>query len=197
MIAESKAIWSALEFRKPMLLCNIEPLAEPQMRWRPAADRNSIAWQLWHIAEVEDNWIRAMVTGEPLRFPFGVQVRAATDDDYPTKAQLLAYFHEVRTLTDRRLEASPSADFEQQVEDPDFGRLSVLDVWAGVVTSFAWHAGQIALTAKLLPQTPVTTMQFGYWKQWSDEATKVGREGPPPEPTGHRNALETRYEKSD
>ena len=51
---------------------------------------------------------------------------------------------------------------EAVVEDPDFGRLSVLDVWSGVVTSFAWHAGQIALTAKLLPDTPVTTMQFRY-----------------------------------
>ncbi len=89
MTPEAKAIWSALEFRKPMLLRNIEPLDEPQMHWRPAADRNSIAWQLWHIAEVEDNWIRTLVTGEPLRFPFGVQVRAATENDYPGKAQLL------------------------------------------------------------------------------------------------------------
>jgi len=33
------------------------------------------------------------------------------------------------------------------------------------VTSFAWHAGQIALLAKLLPDTPVSTMEFGYWKK--------------------------------
>ncbi len=176
VVPEARTIWSALEFRKPLLLGNVEPLDELQMRGRPAGDRKSIAWQLWHIAEVEDNWIRALVTGEQLRFPFGVQVRAATENDYPGKAQLLAYLHEVRGLTERRLEASQSADFERQVEDPDFGRLGVLGVWAVVVTSFAWHAGQIALTAKLLPGTPVTTMQFGYWKLWSDEGTQLGSE---------------------
>ena len=55
------AIWSGLEFRKPMMLRNVEPLSERLMRWRPDEDRNSIAWQLWHIAEVEENWIRTLV----------------------------------------------------------------------------------------------------------------------------------------
>jgi len=55
-------------------------------------------------------------------------------------------------------------DFVREVQDPDFGKCIVLDIWMGVVTSFAWHAGQIALTAKLIPDTPVTTMKFDYWK---------------------------------
>ncbi len=166
MTPHAKAIWSALEFRKPMLLRNVEPLSQEQMLWRPGPERNSIAWQLWHIAEVEDNWVRSLVTREPMRFPFGMQVRAASrDEQYPPKADLLAYLHEVRGLTQRRLESAAAADFARAVEDPDFGKLHVLDVWSGVVTSFAWHAGQVALTAKLLPGTPVTTMQFGYWKR--------------------------------
>ncbi len=164
MTPHAQAVWSALEFRKPMLIRNVEPLGEDQMCWRPAPGRQSVAWQLWHIAEVEDNWIRSLVTGEPLRFPFGVQVRAASDGDYPTKKNLLDYFHEVRGISRTRLEAAGAADFDRPVHDPDFGRMSVLDVWSGVVTSFAWHAGQIALTAKLLPDTPVTTMKFDYWK---------------------------------
>ncbi|MCH6551322.1 MAG: hypothetical protein IH804_04825 [Planctomycetes bacterium] len=69
------------------------------------------------------------------------------------------------TWTRRRLETSAESDFARPVEDPDFGRITVLDVWSGVVTSFAWHAGQIALLAKLLPDTPVSTMEFGYWKK--------------------------------
>ena len=147
-----------------MLLRNLGPLDEPQMRWRPGPGRNSIAWQLWHIAEVEDNWIRQLVSGEPLRFPFGVQVRAAADEQYPAKARLLEYFHEVRAISRSRLEAAQPGDFARRVQDPDFGPLCVLDVWSGVVTSFSWHAGQIALTAKLVPDTPVTTMEFGYWR---------------------------------
>ncbi len=172
MTPQARALWSALEFRKPMLLRNLAPLDDPQMRWRPAPGRNSIAWQLWHIAEVEDNWARAIITGEPLRFPFGVQVRAAKDDQYPAKEKLLDYFNEVRALSRNRLEAARTDEFNRRVEDPDFGPLSVLDVWSGIVTSFAWHAGQIALTAKLLPQTPVTTMEFSYWKPggWKDSS---------------------------
>lgn len=176
MTPQAQAIWSALEFRKPMLLRNVEPLGEAQVRWRPGPQRNSIAWQLWHIAEVEDNWVRSLVTGEPLRFPFGVDVRAAGDDQYPAKARLLAYLDEVRQLTRRRLEAAAAADFEKEVEDPDFGKLTVLDVWSGVVTSVAWHAGQVALTAKLLPQTPVTTMQFAYSRRWARLAGDAGRD---------------------
>ncbi len=164
MTPAAETVWSALEFRTPMLLRNVEPLSKAQMHWRPAPGSNSIAWQLWHIAEVEDNWIRSLVTGEPLRFPFGVQVRAATDEQFPSRDRLLEYFHEVRTITRARLESARAPDFRRPVDDPDFGRLTVLDIWSGVVTSFAWHAGQIAMTAKLLPDTPVTTMNFDYWK---------------------------------
>ena len=166
MTPTARAVFSALEFRKPMMLRNVEPLSAEQMLWRP--QRVSIAWQLWHIAEVEDNWIRALVTNEPLRCPFGVAQREAAEDQFPSKADLLAYFHEVRTLTGQRLEAATEADFDRQVHDDDFGDLSVRDVWSGVVTGFAWHAGQIALTAKLMPDSPVTTLQFKYWKsqQW-------------------------------
>ena len=114
---------------------------------------------------LEDNWIRELVTGEALRLPFGVQVREATEKDYPSKDRLLAYIRETRALTRRRLEASAESDFARPVEDADFGRMTVLGVWSGVVTSFAWHAGQIALLAKLLPDTPVSTMEFGYWKK--------------------------------
>ena len=164
MIDEAKSIWAGLEFRKAMLLRNVEPLSEPQMLWRPGPDRVSIAWQLWHIAEVEDNWVRSIVTDEPLRFPFDVQVRAAGEDDYPTKQQLLDYFHEVREISKGRLASAGESEFARQVEDPDFGTCTVLDIWSGVVTSFAWHSGQIALTAKLLPHTPVMPMKFDYWK---------------------------------
>jgi uncharacterized damage-inducible protein DinB len=164
MTPTAKTIFSALEFRKPMVLRNIEPLSEAQMLWRPGPQRVSIAWQLWHIAEVEDNWIRALVTDEPLRYPFGVAQREAANEQYPSKADLLAYFHEVRAITAHRLQAATEAGFDRPVHDDDFGELSVRDVWSGVITGFAWHAGQIALTAKLIPDTPVETLQFKYWK---------------------------------
>jgi len=166
VLPEARQILASLEFRMPMLRRNVEPLNEKQMRWIPGPGRVSIAWQLWHIAEVEDNWVRDLVLGLPSRFPFnGVQAREARDADYPTKAQLIEYLHEARSLTRQRLEAMSADDFEREVCDKDYGPIAVRDVWAGVVTSFAWHAGQIALTAKLLPDSPVETMTFRYWRR--------------------------------
>ncbi len=166
MIDEAKSIWSGLEFRMPLLLRNVEPLSAAQMMWKPGPERVSIAWQLWHIAEVEDNWIRLLVTGEELRFPFGVQVREVQrDEQYPAKQQLIDYLHEVRAMSKRRLEATTMTDLVRVVEDVDYGPQTVRDIWAGAITSFAWHAGQVALTAKLLPETPVETMTFGYWTE--------------------------------
>ena len=151
-----------------MMRRNVEPLSEEQMRWVPGPGRVPIAWQLWHIAEVEDVWVGTLALGEPARFPFGVQVRQATEADYPSKQQLLDYMTEVRAISRIRLEAMSDDEFDRMVEDKDFGVISVRDIWAGVVTSFAWHAGQIALTAKLLPDTPVKTMRFEYWKTEPD-----------------------------
>ena len=150
MNREARMVWAGLEFRKPAMLNILESLSEEQMHWVPPNGRNSMAWQLWHIAEVEDNWVRDLLSGEPRRYPFGVSVREATRQQYPTKARLLAYFQEVRDLSKRRLEATPEADFDKTVHDPHFGPLSVRDVWGGVITSFAWHAGQIALTNRLM-----------------------------------------------
>jgi hypothetical protein len=66
------------------------------------------------------------------------------------KAELLAYFHEVREISRKRLEATTEADFDKMIHDAHYGLLSGRDVWGGVVTSFAWHAGQIALTNRLM-----------------------------------------------
>jgi uncharacterized damage-inducible protein DinB len=165
MIPQAASILATLEFRRPMLLRNVEPLAEQQLRWVPGPGRNSIAWQLWHIAEVEDNWISALVTNEPLRFPFGMPLEEAGPDDYPSKNRLLEELAAARRRTIARLAATSEQEMARSVRDPDFGELTVLDVWAGVATSFAWHAGQVALTAKLLPDSPVETLRFKLWER--------------------------------
>ena len=146
----AKVVWQGLEFRKPAMLRHVEPLSEEQMRWHPPNKANSISWQLWHIAEVEDNWIRALLEGEPKRYPFGCSVKVATSDQYPSKSMLLEYFLEVREISRKRLIKMTEADFKRTVHDDHFGELTVGEVWGGVVTSFAWHAGQIALTNRLL-----------------------------------------------
>ena len=158
----AQTIWDGLEFRRPMMLRNIEPLSEAQMRWIPGTGRNSIAWQLWHNAEVEDNWVADLVLGRALEFPFGVRLADAAPEEYPTKDALLAYFTRVRAASKERLAAMTEADFDRTVVYADFGERTVRAIWMGVVTGFVWHAGQIALTAKLLPDSPVTVQTFDY-----------------------------------
>lgn len=96
-----------------------------------------------------------------LRFPFGRSVREAQGDNYPGKSELLAYLQEVRTLSRERLADAEPEDFGRLVQDPHFGSLAVRAVWGGVVTSFAWHAGQIALTARLLRATSAAVNSRG------------------------------------
>jgi len=164
MIPEAKAVWSGLEIRKLMMLRNVESLSDEQMSWVPGEGRKCIAWQLWHIAEVEEVWISEVVLGEAPRFPFGVRLADVEHDlaKYPKKDALIAYFHEVRAITQHRLERATQEDFEHEVTDADFGTRPARDIWQGVVTSFAWHAGQLAMTAKLMPDSPVSVMKFQY-----------------------------------
>ncbi len=154
MNPQAMFVWESLAFRTPTMLRIVEPLTEDEMRWLPPNQSNSIAWLVWHIAEVEDNWVRDRLYGQTKHYPFGCSVRTAARGQYPSKAELLRYFAEVRGLTKHRLEEASEAEFEQLLHDDHFGAISVRQLWGGVVTSCAWHGGQIALTNRLLPRDP-------------------------------------------
>ncbi len=117
MNSQAQLVWDSLEFRTPIILRIVEPLSENQMRWWPPNRSNSIAWLIWHIAEVEDNWIRDRLYGEPRRYPFGRSVQGTAHDEYPAKAALLSYFAEVRALTKQRLERMADEEFERFIHD--------------------------------------------------------------------------------
>lgn len=104
MTAQARAIWDALEFRMPTVLQKVRGLTDAELSWQPPSGANSVAWLVWHIAEVEDNWIRAAVLNLPRRYPFGASVKAAAETERPNTDALLAYVHEVRALSRDRLE---------------------------------------------------------------------------------------------
>jgi len=150
---QARIIWDSLEFRTPAILRSVERLSEAEIRWQPPNAGNSIAWLLWHIPEVEDNWVRDKVYHLPKRYPFGASVKAASAREFPTKTALLAYFQEVRGLTKERLDRTPEEDFVRMVSDEHFGAITVRQVWGGVVTSCAWHGGQVVfIVNRLLPR---------------------------------------------
>ena len=153
MDPQAQVIWDSLEFRTPAILRSVEQLSDSQLRWQPPNGANPVAWLLWHIAEVEDNWIRDKLLNLPRRYPFGASVKSRQGKDWPSKSPLVSYFHEVRALTRDRLEGIPEPDFDRTVSDEHFGLITVRQLWGGVVTSCAWHGGQIVLIVnRLLPR---------------------------------------------
>lgn len=140
---QARTIWESLEFRTPAILRATESLSDDELHWQPPNAGNSIAWLLWHIPEVEDNWVRDKLFNLPKRYPFGTSVKARAGDEWPSKKALLSYFHEVRASTRDRLEQTREEEFDRMIVDEHFGSITVRQVWGGVVTSCAWHGGQI------------------------------------------------------
>ena len=149
---QAQLIWDGLELRTAAMLGAIDRLDEREFQWQPPNGANSIAWLLWHISEVEDNWVRDRLLSQERRYPFGASVKATPQDQFPAKAVLLDYFHDVRALTRTRLAGTSEQSFDAEVLDDHFGRITARQLWAGVVTSGAWHGGQIVIIAnRLLP----------------------------------------------
>jgi uncharacterized damage-inducible protein DinB len=153
MLPQAQLVWDGLQLRTPTLLRSIEPLSETQIRWQPPNGGSSIAWLLWHIPEVEDNWVRDKLYGLPKRYPFGASVRQTNLENFPSKGLLLAYFEEVRALTKKRLEEMSDVGFDRMIRDETYGEITVRQLWGAVVTSCAWHSGQIVFLAnRLVPK---------------------------------------------
>jgi uncharacterized damage-inducible protein DinB len=151
MTPEAEMVWSGLTFRTAAMLAAVDELTEKQLIWRPPCGANPIAWMLWHIAEVEDNWVGNLLYGAAKRYPFGLSVKSALMENYPSKRDLLEYFREVRMLTKERLEKATTESFSDQVRDEQYGMLTVRQLWAGVMSSAAWHGGQIVYAKRFLP----------------------------------------------
>lgn len=152
MTPQAQLVWDGLQFRTPTMLSIVERLADEQLRWQPPNGANPVGWMLWHIPEVEDNWVCDRLYGLSRRYPFGASVKSTRVHQFPAKADLLAYFHEVRALTKQRLEQTPEESFDHSIQDEHWGSITVRQLWAGVVTSAAWHGGQIVYVNRLLPR---------------------------------------------
>ena len=148
-----------------------EPLSEEEMRWRPDAESNSIAFLVWHTARVEDRLVNVFARGEQevwLRDDWSARTGIPEGDhgvNYTleqvtalpvvSKEDLREYFDAVRaetlsyvrSLTDDDFDTvpegrTPFAEFEASVRY--FRGRSVSGIFRQLIGEEDQHLGQVA-----------------------------------------------------
>lgn len=139
----SRGIWERALRGSPSPDEPVPELPREQLVWRPAPGSHSIGRLLWHIAEVEDRWLREFLQEESFEPRFG---RGSLDDtsdaSIPQWSDLMAYVKETRART---LESLPQ--WVDRLAEPRsfYGRPSTVGrILMTMITHEAGHAGQIA-----------------------------------------------------
>jgi uncharacterized damage-inducible protein DinB len=135
-------------------------LCVPQVRWQPTLHTNHIAWLVWHMARVEDNWMSRLRKGPAVWQAEGWADRFRMDPTSTGNRQtieevrampeisltdLLAYFNAVRAVTRQYLEQATDADLSQECPHPRGGTVPVSWVLGHILVEESQHLGQVAL----------------------------------------------------
>lgn len=142
-LKRSRAVWQRALRPDGAVKGPIPELPREQLVWRPAPGSHSIGRLLWHIADVEDRWLREFIQEGPFEPRFGKGSLDGTDNaSIPAWDDLMAYLEETR---ERTLAALP-AYADRLAEERRFYtyRSSIGFIFTFMVTHEAAHAGQIA-----------------------------------------------------
>ena len=149
-------------------LSAVEGLAEEDFQFRPKekSEANSIAWIVWHLAEVTDWFLWGTLKQEPA-FPFGhSHLNHPPEKSYPSSKELLEYLNASHQRYLDWLEKVEIVDYEAKVEIPDFSPSTWSYLLLVLPIHERGHAAQIHYIRRLLgkPQ-PDTNAQYIY-KNW-------------------------------
>jgi len=161
MSSFKEAIRSGLEEYLQGLRKAVEGLTPAEVRWQPTLHTNHIAWQVWHMARVEDRWISKHLKGttqvwvsdgwadrfgmesESLGFGHSMEeVRAMPDISL---TDLMAYFDAVRVVTLRWLEQAKDADLSKEYPHPRKGTINGAWIVGHILVEESQHTGQVAM----------------------------------------------------
>jgi uncharacterized damage-inducible protein DinB len=155
-----EAIQSGLEEYWQALKRAIEGLTPTEIRWQPTPHTNHIAWLVWHMARVEDNWVSRLRRGPTIwqvdgwadRFHMDptsggagqtmAEVRAMPEIPLP---DLMAYFDAVRAVTRHYLAQATEADLAQEYPHPRVGLRTGTWIIGHILVEESQHVGQVAL----------------------------------------------------
>jgi len=156
-----EAIQSGLEEYLQGLQRALEGLTPAEVRWQPTLHTNHIAWLVWHMARVEDQWVNRVLRGttevwnadgwaERFRMdPTSTGTRQTMEEvramsEIPL-TDLMAYFNAVRAATRQYLDQATDADLSREYQHPRMGALTGTWIVGHILIEESQHVGQVAL----------------------------------------------------
>jgi len=138
----------------------LEGLTQEEVAWRPASGCNAIGLILFHMARTEDSIMQGMLQkktsvweSEKWHERLGLSpddagshytVEQVNAFKMPQLAQILAYADAVRAKTKETLRSLPVAAFDEKINFPNVGEMSVGALFAFVISHASQHIGEIS-----------------------------------------------------
>ena len=136
-------------------------LTPAELKWQPNSEGNPIGFLLYHITRTEDRFIQASLQGkqpiwisekwyEKMNIPendsggFGYTEETVAAFNVPELGILREYFEVVRTRTVGLLDNTTPEKFDEIINVPPFGELTVGALWVIIVGHHTQHAGEIS-----------------------------------------------------
>ena len=142
------------------LKTKLEGLTEAEIYWHATLGSNSIAWLVWHMAKVEDNWSIVRIAGGEGVWDSGnwaertgisvesngygqVMDEVRSMPNVPI-SELIAYYDAVREASFEAIDGKTDADMSNEI---DLGRGPITWSWilGHVMVEESQHLGQVAL----------------------------------------------------
>lgn len=161
MSAFKEAIRSGFEEYLKGLQKASEGLTPAELRWQPTLHTNHIAWQVWHMARVEDRWVGRTLCGstevwiadgwadrfgmDSKSVGFGHSMEEVREMPDISLTDLMAYFDAVRSVTLRWLEQATDAELLKEYPNPRQGTVKGTWIVGHILVEESQHTGQVAM----------------------------------------------------
>ena len=156
-----EAVRSGLEEYLEGLKRAIDGLTLAEVYWQPTLQTNPIAWQVWHMARVEDRWVGRYLCnstevwtadGWADRFGmdhesvgFGQTMEEVRAMPLISTSDLMDYFGAVRAVTLRWLDEVAEEDLSKEYEHQRLVKITGAWIVGHILVEESQHTGQIAM----------------------------------------------------
>ncbi len=159
MTGYKDAVLSGMTEYLEELKTKLDGLTETELRWQATLETNTIAWLVWHMADVEDSWINEAIaggetvwdasdwtarTGIKLENHIGHGIEGVRSFPEVDISELIQYFDEVRSATTKVIAKISDEDLANIDTRPN-GYATWAWILGHVIVEESQHLGQIAL----------------------------------------------------